>query len=209
MKLSLEGKHAQAWDESRNVVKLQANLANLPKIDEGIEDEFLEVTFWAIMCAGDVAAAAQKWADSLRYYSVLSNPKLNLKEEKKSPILINIARIHYLKGDLNSANKLWRKALDCLPPEAIPLRVAIMHNIGQSFMQLSKYKHAMQYFGVIVHERSSSPFEAGDTVVLSASLHKMLCHYFLKQYEELKSEFERLLTLNPIGGEKIAKYSET
>ena len=115
-----------------------------------------------------------------------------------SRLRVNMGNIHFEQGNFPSAVKMYRMALDQVPPTNRATRMRIQRNLGVAFVRMGNYADAIGAFEGIMD--TSPDFAAGFNL--------LLCYYALGDAERQKAGFHRLLALPlPLGGEAEERSS--
>jgi intraflagellar transport protein 88 len=84
-----------------------------------------------------------------------------------------MGNVYFEQGKFPSAIKMYRMALDALPPSAAYQRSRLMNNIGLAFVQLGQYADAVSTFESALdmapdHQVCASVHESTPSCMLSA-----------------------------------------
>lgn len=124
--------------------------------------------------------------EALNTYSLIIR---NTQFQQSGRLRVNMGNIYAEQKNYATAIKMYRKALEDVPPAAKELRFKIMRNVGNAFVKMGQYRDAISSFETIME---SSPD-------LMTGFNLLLCYYGIGDTDKLKRTFSRLLSITVPG----------
>eukprot|EP01028_Stygiella_incarcerata_P013164 TRINITY_DN81579_c0_g1_i1.p1 TRINITY_DN81579_c0_g1~~TRINITY_DN81579_c0_g1_i1.p1 ORF type:complete len:850 (-),score=260.43 TRINITY_DN81579_c0_g1_i1:223-2508(-) len=124
------------------------------------------------------------FSEALQTYSLLVKEK---QYAYSSRIRVNMGNIYFRQKKFSQAIKMYRMALDEVPPEYASVRFKVMKNIGNTYVQMKQYQDAMRVFEEIMQQEPD----------IQTGMNLVLCTYALGDRDGMKRSFTRMLSVEP------------
>lgn len=139
----------------------------------------MDLTFACAFALAQAYHYNKMYAEALNTYGLIVK---NKSYAQAGRLRINMGAIHYEEKQYTQAIKMWRMALDQLPPSTCgALRLKVHRNIGHAFVRLGQFQDAITAFETVMEQRPE--FLAGFNLVI--------CYYALGDAELMKKAFLR------------------
>jgi intraflagellar transport protein 88 len=124
--------------------------------------------------------------EALNTYTVIVR---NKQYAQSGRLRVNMGNIHFEQKNYVLAIRMYRLALEEIPPSGRELRFKVMRNIGNSFVKMGQFKDAIGAYEAVM--------DATPDIVTGFNL--LLCYYALGEKEAMKRCFVRLLDVKVPG----------
>lgn len=153
--------------------------------EQNVNDNFhhnYELTYLVLFNLAQIYTMNEMYIEALNTYNLITKNKMF---PNGTRLKMNMGNIYYEMGMYSKAIKMYRMALDQVPPNQKELRLKITHNIGIILIKMGQYSDAATSFEFIMSEKCD--FKTG--------LHLILCYYALGDANEMKRSFQMLLDI--------------
>eukprot|EP00756_Hemistasia_phaeocysticola_P061375 Hpha_TRINITY_DN4855_c0_g1::TRINITY_DN4855_c0_g1_i1::g.20295::m.20295/K16474/IFT88; intraflagellar transport protein 88 len=128
----------------------------------------------------------QCYTEALNTYSLIVR---NKQYAHSGRLRVNMGNIYAEQKKYNYAIKMYKLALEQIPPTGKELRYRIRRNIANAFVQMGNYQDAIINYEDIMKENPD----------IQTGFNLLLCYYILSQPEKLKRHFLRMLQVKMYG----------
>jgi len=128
----------------------------------------------------------QCYTEALNTYSLIVRNKCYAHSGR---LRVNMGNIYAEQRKYNYAIKMYKIALEQIPPTGKELRYRIRRNIANAFVQMGNYQDAIINYEDIMKENPD----------IQTGFNLLLCYYILSQPEKLKRHFVRMLQVKMYG----------
>eukprot|EP00891_Asterochloris_glomerata_P007067 jgi/Astpho2/7067/fgenesh1_pm.00107_%23_31_t len=166
-----------AVKRERGVVRLREQLNLLDQLN-------LDLQFGVAVNLAHMYAANQLYREALNAYTQIIKGKTHAQAGR---LRVNMGNIYFEQRKFPAAIKMYRMALDQVPPADRSARMRMLRNIAIAFIKLGQYQDAMQAFEQIME--TDADYRAG--------LNLVVCCFAIGDKERMKQAFVRLAHVRP------------
>lgn len=129
------------------------------------------------------------YQDAIQEYTSLTNAK-NHEQKLESFVRLNMGNIYFKQLNYNMAVKMYKKALDLVPPNLkMSMKYKIMRNLGHAYVQQQQFPEAITTYEEILDK--SPDFES--------AFNLMLCYFTKGSKDKMKNNFCEMINIDNFG----------
>eukprot|EP01063_Lacrimia_lanifica_P006877 TRINITY_DN14353_c0_g1_i1.p1 TRINITY_DN14353_c0_g1~~TRINITY_DN14353_c0_g1_i1.p1 ORF type:complete len:843 (+),score=407.02 TRINITY_DN14353_c0_g1_i1:52-2580(+) len=129
---------------------------------------------------------SQLYTEAINTYTLIVR---NKQYAQSGRLRVNMGNIYYEQKKYTFAIKMYKTALDQVPPTGKELRLRITRNIANAYVKMGQYQDAINQYEVIMKEYPD----------MQTGFNLLLCYYVLRDKDKLKRHFLKLLQIR-MGG---------
>eukprot|EP01013_Petalomonas_cantuscygni_P031031 TRINITY_DN57153_c0_g1_i1.p1 TRINITY_DN57153_c0_g1~~TRINITY_DN57153_c0_g1_i1.p1 ORF type:complete len:801 (-),score=242.71 TRINITY_DN57153_c0_g1_i1:174-2576(-) len=135
----------------------------------------------------------QLYNDAINTYTAIVR---NKQYAMAARLKVNMGNIYYEWRRYSFAIKMYKQALEAIPPTGRDVRFKVMRNIGNALVRLGQFQDAIASYEAIfeaARERLDASQPAADVKDIKAAFNLLLCYYAVGDRDKMKRAFTRLL----------------
>ena len=129
---------------------------------------------------------SQNYTEAINTYTLIVR---NKQYAQSGRLRVNMGNIYYEQKKYTYAIKLYKTALDQVPPTGKELRFKITRNIANAYVKMGQYQDAINHYEAIMKEIPD----------MQTGFNLLLCYYVLRDKDRLKRQFQKLLQIKMAG----------
>ncbi|GMR61673.1 hypothetical protein PMAYCL1PPCAC_31868 [Pristionchus mayeri] len=181
--LRYQGNLKGALEKAKDAGRRERTIIKLREDNNKTEGANIDLTFCVLFNLAQMYEGNDMTTEAINSYTVITKNKMFANGGR---LKVNIGNIHFKRKEYAKAIKMYRMALDQIPSVQKTFRMAVMKNIGLTFIKMGRYEDASITFEQAVEERSEP----------SVAFNSLLAMYCLEDSEKMRDSFIRLLEIH-------------
>eukprot|EP00080_Pristionchus_pacificus_P009379 PDM69399.1 osm-5 [Pristionchus pacificus] len=181
--LRSQGNLKGALEKAKEAGRRERSIVKLRDDNNRSESINIDLTFCILFNLAQMYEGNDLTTEAINSYTVITKNKTFVNGGR---LKVNIGNIHFKRKEYNKAIKMYRMALDQIPAVQKTLRMAIMKNIGLTFIKMGRYEEAAYAFEQGSEERTHP----------SIAFYSLLSMYCLEDNEKMRDSFIKLLEIH-------------
>lgn len=185
--LALNGSAVKALEKAKEAAKQESALYLYREKHGHGDDNNPDLTYSVTLQLALVYQKNGQHDDALNQYNKIVKNKDYVQAGR---LRVNMGNIYFELGEYESANKMYKMALDQVPTKHKELKAKVQSNIGNALVKLGQYQEAVEAYEQVLDMSNTA---------IEAAFNLLVCYYALGEPGQMKKTFARLLGIRPFG----------